>query len=212
MGIVRTGKVTGREVKTNRDRTTARRLLQVQLTDAEDIQTVELIPQHGEDVNPVDGSQCIVLDLGNAFKVAIAINDGVVPTVDIGEKKLYSVASGAIKAFVYIKKDGSIQIQSNTGGNTANIDMKVNGDIEVEPVSGGFVKIRKAGNVEVNGTADFAVAYDDLKAAFDQLKTELNTFVAVYNGHAHPGGVVTPQAVTATADMTAAKVATVLLP
>lgn len=84
---------------------------------------------------------------------------------------------------------------------------------------GGYVKCNKDGNVEIQGAADFAVAYTDLKAAFDQLKSDFNTFVTTkYNLHTHPTAPVGPVSVTvltgtaSTADMSGAKVAEVLLP
>lgn len=82
-----------------------------------------------------------------------------------------------------------------------------------------FIAWRNTGILEVNGTTDFAVAYTDLKIAFDQLKSDFDTFVTVkYNLHNHPTappGVVSVPSVTgtsSTADMSAAKVATVKLP
>lgn len=83
-----------------------------------------------------------------------------------------------------------------------------------------FVKV-KADCVEVNGNADFAVAYNDLKAAFDQLKSDFDNFVNLkYNLHVHPGVVAGPASTgvtplvgaSSTADMSGAKVDTVKLP
>lgn len=79
------------------------------------------------------------------------------------------------------------------------------------------------GTITINGGSDFAVAYTDLKSAFDQLKSDFDTFVSSkYNTHTHsylPGpGVATPTAVpipvgtSSTADMSGAKVDKVKLP
>lgn len=83
----------------------------------------------------------------------------------------------------------------------------------------GTITMDVAGNIEINGSADFAVAYTDLKTAFDTLKNDFNTFVStIYNLHNHPTAAVGPVSVpsvigtTTAADMTAAQVATVKLP
>jgi hypothetical protein len=81
-----------------------------------------------------------------------------------------------------------------------------------------YVKVTDAA-VEINGNTDYAVAYNDLKLAFDQLKSDFNNFVTtVYNLHNHPTapvGPVSPPSVPGTssaADMSAAQVPTVKLP
>jgi hypothetical protein len=77
------------------------------------------------------------------------------------------------------------------------------------------------GTAIINGDADFAVAYTDLKTAFDQLKTDYDTFISTkYNMHVHPGvtagaastAVTLTVGSSSTADMAGAKVATVKLP
>lgn len=81
-----------------------------------------------------------------------------------------------------------------------------------------YVKCNKDAEVEVNGSADYAVAYNDLKTAFDELKSDFNTFVTVYNSHNHPtaptGPVSTPSVAgsTSSADMSPSKVDKVRLP
>ncbi len=72
--------------------------------------------------------------------------------------------------------------------------------------------------LEINGDADFAVAFNDLKAGYDQLKTDINTFIGVYNLHTHldpisgsTGGPSASGAASA-ASIDASKVASVKLP
>jgi phage gp45-like len=85
---------------------------------------------------------------------------------------------------------------------------------------GGFVKCNKNGEVEIMGNADYAVAFTDLKTAFDSLKATVDDHITKYNLHKH-GGVSTgggstaiPDtiAVVSTADMSGAKVDKVRLP
>lgn len=86
-----------------------------------------------------------------------------------------------------------------------------------------FLWIKKDGNIEINGDADFAVAFDDLKSGFDTLKSDLNSVVSIFNAHLHPfvglpSGTPGFTAATATpgsssaANIDASKVDTVKLP
>ena len=74
------------------------------------------------------------------------------------------------------------------------------------------VKMLKDGIIELNGNTDFAVAFDDLKTQFNELKTVVNSHTHIYIP-----GTLTPVA-TATglpqsaADIDQAKVAEVKLP
>ena len=79
---------------------------------------------------------------------------------------------------------------------------------DVLGVQKSYVAFRNTGVLEVNGTADFAVAFTDLKTAFD-------AFIIEYNAHVHATAAVgTPSAPTvpSTASIDAAKVLTVKLP
>lgn len=139
--MVDIGKVTGQQVGINRDATEARRLMQVQITDDNDVQTAELMNPAGIDTNPVNGCLLTIVAGGRAWKIAIAANDGVTPSVDTGEIRIYCQVGGAIVSNVYCNKDGEVVMNDGT---------------------------------------DYAVAFDDLKTAFD-------AFVADYNSHTNGG-------------------------
>ena len=69
-------------------------------------------------------------------------------------------------------------------------------------------------HIELNGNTNFAVKYTELKTAFDLLRTELNTFIALYNGHGHGGSGANPpvpSAIPATADMSGSQNLKVLM-
>lgn len=89
----------------------------------------------------------------------------------------------------------------------------------------GYISLLDTDIVEINGTADFAVAYTDLKSAFDQLAGDFDNLVTAYNAHIHittatvaatpTPGVIAPttsSGTPTTADMSGAKVDTVKLP
>lgn len=112
--MIRTGIVTGRELKKNRDSENNRLLLQVQITDADDIHTVEYMSPPGEDSNPPDGTKVLIIDAGRAYKIAFAADDNIQPSMEEGEKKLYSISDGAIAAFINFLQSGIIELNGNS--------------------------------------------------------------------------------------------------
>ncbi len=100
--MIKVGTVTGREITTNIDGTQLAMMLQVEITSPEDIQTVEVIGRAGENSNPPDGSTVVIVKIGNAWKIAVAVDDGIAPDASLtpGEKKVYSSDGGVIKSFI----------------------------------------------------------------------------------------------------------------
>lgn len=181
------GTVQTSEVTKNKDADDNSRMLQVEITNADDLQSIEQYCQVGEDNNPHPGARVIILDLGPSYRVAIAAHDGNPPAASsLGEKYLYSHDSnGTPLAYVYFRDDST---------------------------------------VEVNGTGDFAVRYNELKTAYDQLKADHDDLVNAVNAHTHNdslGSPTTPPLLPApwfpagvqpsTGDMTSSKVDNVRL-
>ena len=95
-----------------------------------------------------------------------------------------------------------------------------------------FVAVTDVGDVRINANDeiifndgdDYAVCYDKLKEAYDGLRSDLNTFIGVYNGHIHlttatvgvgPVGVIaapTTQGTNSTQQITSAKVSSMRVP
>ena len=112
--MVRTGKITGRTITTNRDGSNLRVMLQVQMTNPDDIQTVEYVSLPGQDENPINGSRVYILEVGESYKIAIAVDDGVTPAMATGEKRLYSVSdAGDIQAYINLLKSGIIEVNGD---------------------------------------------------------------------------------------------------
>jgi len=111
--MVRLGTVTGRELLQNRDGDRSVLMLQVQITDERDIQSVQLVTLSGDDSNPPDGSQVYIIDFGPAFKVAVAVDDLIEPSATPGEKKIYSTSGGSIQAFINLLTSGIIELNGN---------------------------------------------------------------------------------------------------
>ncbi len=78
-------------------------------------------------------------------------------------------------------------------------------------ISGGYIFINDSGEVHLNGNTDTLIAYTDMKAAFDQLKSDfdnhIHTTTAVTGGGGSPGVIAAPTA--STADMSSAEVSDV---
>lgn len=109
-----TGIVKGRTVAINKDGTDQKLLLQVAITDDKDIQTVELMTQSGEDTNPPNEARVLITQVGESYLIGICTDDLIVPSMGPGEKKIYSVASGSIQAFINFLTTGVLELNGNT--------------------------------------------------------------------------------------------------
>ena len=108
--MIYVGEVTGQEIAQNKDGDHPVRLLQVEFA-PDDVQTVEHgTSGPGEDSAPPIGSRVVVLAVTKSYRITIAVDDEIDPEVEEGERKVYSSAGGAIKAFAYFKKDGVIEL------------------------------------------------------------------------------------------------------
>ena len=99
------GNVTGHEIGKNKDGEKNVLILQVQLSDADDVQTVQMFSQAGEDTNPATGSQVIVIPINKSWKIGIASSDGIEPSTEPGEKEIYSTDSTAATKLAKHKLD-----------------------------------------------------------------------------------------------------------
>ena len=112
--LVRTGTVTGREVRANRDGDKPRLMLQVQITGPDDIQTIEYVPQPGQDENPINDTKVFIIQVSESYKIAIGADDGVEPAAATGEKWLHSVNDGGdVQALLKLLKSGIIEINGS---------------------------------------------------------------------------------------------------
>jgi phage gp45-like len=132
------GRVTGRQVRKNRDGDHEVLMLQVVVSDAKDVRQVELMPHHGEKYNPPNGSKVAIVSIGRAWKVAIACDDKITPAEQEGERRIYSTDSNGngIVAEIHLKNDGS---------------MVVNTDGPISVVAGGKVSVEAP---DIEATAD----------------------------------------------------------
>jgi len=206
--MAQVGQVGSAQVTLDRDDTLPTRILQVELTEVDDVQDVEQFSGAGDDTNPPIDSSVVVVQDGKAFKIAIAGQDEITPSSQPGERQMYSQAGGAKMGNIYLKADSTVELSSLIG----------------------MISITPTGDVELNNGTDSAIAFARMKTAFDLLRTEINTFVVAFNAlvtlfgtHVHT--LVTPgvassgpppapgvPAVPATATMDAAESPTVKVP
>lgn len=102
------GRITGGNIELNRDGDTPGRVLSVELSAADDVQSCELFTQAGDDTNPPDGSMCLVVTVSDALKIVVAVVDGLEPEVEKGEREFYSQEDGKKKARVKLTLDGKV--------------------------------------------------------------------------------------------------------
>ena len=155
--VFRLGTIRGSEIRKNRDGDINTRMLNSEISSPQDVQSVELASQCGEDFNPEDDDVVLVIPIGAAYKMGLVIDDQVAPdeTLAKGEREIYSKAAGARLAKLRLNKDGEIIL---------------------------------------NGGTDFAVAFTEMKAQIDGLRTALNahTHAGVTTGPGTSGAPSTP--------------------
>jgi hypothetical protein len=111
-----TGIVTGQSIEKNRDSENNVRMLQLELTEPGDVQGAQLMTFSGDDNSPPEGTKVTIIEISPSYKIAVASEDQIEPSVATGERKLYSQKNNAIEAFIYLKNDGKIQL-NGTGDN-----------------------------------------------------------------------------------------------
>ena len=126
-----TGIVTGFAVGKNRNGTKNVVLLQVRISDAKDIQTIELMTPAGDDSIPPNGARVSILQVSNSYKIAIAQNDNIDPIMDVGEKMIYSQLNNSITAFIKLFTDGIIHLNGDNDYAVRFNDLKSGFDLLV---------------------------------------------------------------------------------
>jgi len=108
-----TGIITGYEIGKNKTGTKDVVLLQVRITDKDDIQTIELRNNPGVDSIPALGSRVVILQITPSWKIAVATSDNITSDSSDGEMRLYSQDADVIMAFMKLLKSGIIEINGN---------------------------------------------------------------------------------------------------
>lgn len=121
-----------------------------------------------------------------------------------------------------IYADKTILVEIDSAGHTAIVgvvpdglvnegEIKIYGRVITSGQQASYVLCKPDGIIELNGNTDFAVRYLELEKAFNKLKSDYNAHTHNYNPG--PGAAAATTATTATtADISLAKVDTVLMP
>lgn len=126
------GRLTGREDGKNRDGDKTVRLLQVEVSSAKDIQTIELVDTFGSESNPPDDSKVFHSGVGNAWQVALSVVDNTALQLEgkKGAKQKYSTNPAGTEriATITMDNDGAITL---TNSSNINIILKSNTKVTV---------------------------------------------------------------------------------
>jgi hypothetical protein len=107
------GRVISSELAANRDGEGKVLLLTVEVAEEDDLQTVELFRQPGDECRPDADATVLIADLGAAWRVAVAADDGIEPEAQAGERGIYASEGGVKKSQVMCRKDGTIEAGLN---------------------------------------------------------------------------------------------------
>ena len=90
-------------------------MINVELTDADDVQTVELVMDGGCGYRPPLGSKVFVSEISGSWKIVLGVDDGILQDLAEGEKEIYAVSDGSKTSRVHCKADGVTQVNGGGG-------------------------------------------------------------------------------------------------
>ena len=108
------GIVTRVTIQKNKDGKNLVRMLQCVLSDPLDVQSIEWLSQPGDDSPPAIASAVAIIQISESYKVAVSVDDRVLPTMSPGEKHLYSFNGIAVKAFIKFLNSGVLELNGDT--------------------------------------------------------------------------------------------------
>jgi hypothetical protein len=147
------GRVTGQANEIYGDGDTPVSTLQVEMSEEDDVQSVEYYRIPGIDSNPLEDSSVVVGDISDAWRVSLGVDDRVIQERDPGEIEIYSSATVGVaavkKAAVRCLADGTIELEVLDP--SAGVSIKaLGGAIAVENSAGKF-ELTAAGQFNANG-------------------------------------------------------------
>lgn len=124
------GEILSSFVGKNGNATDNRWLFQAELTEKNDAQIVEKFQHSGFASIPPTGNKIVVQRISNAYVVSVAEYDEIVnDDLGEGELRIYGSASGSIVCEIYLKNDGSIDIEAPANINITSPQVNVTGDV-----------------------------------------------------------------------------------
>lgn len=178
------------EIAANRDAEVETQLFQAQLTEDDDVQTIEELHVPGFQYKPHPESRGFYGRIAEAWKIFVGIDDKVTKeTLVAGESIHYAYDSGGtIVCKTHYKVDGTIQIDTD-------LDLTINADGDLNATVSGDTILNSTGDVEitapnVNITGNLNVT-GDINADGDVIADAAATLISLIN-HYHQGNLGSP--------------------
>jgi len=112
------GIIKGQKIGKNKDGEVDRILLQIEMM-VDDVRTIELFTQAGDDTNPGEGCRVNIVPVSSSYQIAVGISDDLESECDPGEKEIYSTDSPVTAKLARIKLNKDSEIILNEGTDTA---------------------------------------------------------------------------------------------
>lgn len=91
-------------------------ILDCEIDDPEDVQSVEYLFPSGDSFIPPNGDTVLIHEVGNQLLVATAVNSGVVSTIsEAGERSLFAYKDGTVTALIDLLHSGEIVLNRGDG-------------------------------------------------------------------------------------------------
>lgn len=113
------GKITGRTITEPINGDKKRIILQVEIMADEEVKTVELLSQAGEDTNPANGCRVNIIDITDSYQIGVGVSDDISPSCDPGEKEFYSTDDPVTTKKARLKLDKNSNVIINNGSDFA---------------------------------------------------------------------------------------------
>lgn len=117
------GTVKSTSIDNNQDSKKKFIILEVEVSESDDIQDVQLVSLSGIKSRPETGERVFILDFGGGLKIGVAVEDNIETDKEEGERDLYSTENGERKASITLKKNGDVIF--NDGSDYAALASKV---------------------------------------------------------------------------------------
>lgn len=174
------GVVTGYEYTQNREGEQTVTMLQVSLSEEDDVQSVELYQPVGRNGPPTIDSAVIVISIAEGFKIAIGINDGLdVSELSEGDILAYSQdQDGVRRTEVKQENDGTLTLSSidNDELGCASQTLQNSGVVDIQNENGSI-------NLAANGTITLDTALKVLigSASASEALLKGTSFISAHN-------------------------------
>jgi len=85
----------------------------------DDVRTVELFSQAGDDSNPAIGCRVNIIPISESYQIGVGVSDDLTPEVSAGEREIYSVDDPVTTKKARLKFDKNGNLILNSGSNHA---------------------------------------------------------------------------------------------